>query len=100
MLKQKQVFLLEDFDKIPSQGYKRGKIEIVGRILSLCLKGKRKTHILYQANLSFTQVEKYINELQLRKLIKLEGEEYFTTEKGEQVLDLVKELTEAISESS
>jgi len=39
---------------------RRSEIEIVGEILKISLNGARKTEILYQGNLSYTQVQNYI----------------------------------------
>jgi predicted transcriptional regulator len=96
----KQEFLLRNLtDKRFFQGQRRGHFEIVMKILALCMKGKLKTKILYEANLSFVLAERYINGLKLHGLIRQEGEKYFTTEKGKHALDLFSELNEAISGS-
>ncbi len=93
----KQEFVNKNFrDKKIFQSKRRGHFEIVVQILDLCMHGKRKTNILYQANLSFTQVEKYIADMLLCDLVKQDGKKYFTTEKGKQVLDLFAELNEAL----
>jgi len=39
---------------------RRSEIEIIGDILTLSLNGARKTEILYQANLSYTQLKNYL----------------------------------------
>ena len=90
------MFLQKNIDKNPFHGHKRGYIEIVAQILALCLRGECKENIPCRANLNFPQAEKYINEMQLRKLIRIEGEKYFKTEKGELVLDLYTELNKAL----
>jgi len=62
----------------------RNKMEIVADILRVAVPGARKTHIMYGANLSFEQLEKYLNVLLGRGLLDNEtGEgEYKTTETG------------------
>ena len=65
---------------------RRGRIEIINNILSLCLKPVLKNHIMNQANLSYNQLHKYItflvqtNFLEIRKMG--QGDLYTATEKG------------------
>lgn len=42
---------------------RRGRFEIANEILSLCHTPSQKTHILYKCNLSFEQLEKYLDYL-------------------------------------
>ena len=49
--------------------------------------GKLKTHIMKEVNLSFKQMEYYLNHLSSKNFIKKEGKFYRTTEKG---LDVIK----------
>jgi len=62
----------------------RNKMEIVADILRVAVPGARKTHIMYGANLSFEQLEKYLDVLLVRGLLDNETEEgeYKTTETG------------------
>jgi len=62
----------------------RNRMEIVADILRVAVPGARKTHIMYGANLSFEQLEKYINFLLGRGLLENETGrgEYKTTETG------------------
>jgi len=39
---------------------RRSEIEIIGEILQLSRNGARKTEILYQGNLSYTQLQNYL----------------------------------------
>ena len=39
---------------------RRSEIEIIGEILTLSRNGAKKTEILYQGNLSYTQLQKYL----------------------------------------
>jgi len=62
----------------------RDRVEIVADILEICRNDTRKTSIMYQANLSFELLTKYLRLLQQANLIKI-GEDsslYSATEKG------------------
>jgi predicted transcriptional regulator len=70
----------------------RGKIEILAAILQLCSTGqKKKTHIMYKANLSGEQNSYYLQELLQNKLI-IQGQAgdgclmYRTTQRGREYL--------------
>ena len=70
----------------------RGKIEILATILQLCSTGqKKKTHIMYKANLSGEQNSYYLQELLQNKLI-IQGQAdngcvmYRTTQRGREYL--------------
>jgi predicted transcriptional regulator len=68
----------------------RGKIQIMGDVLTLGTSGIRKTHIMYKANLSYEQVHLYLGELIGKRLIEQDvspdGVVYRTTEKGREFL--------------
>jgi len=65
---------------------KRSRLEIIGKILSLCVKEKKKTHILYGANMSYQQLCTYLEFLTSMELLTVitDGKEtlYKTTIKG------------------
>jgi predicted transcriptional regulator len=42
---------------------RRSEIEIMGEILNLSIQGARKTEVLYQVNLSYKQLNDYLNFL-------------------------------------
>jgi len=64
-------------------------------MLSVASSKARKTHIMYQANLSFVQVEKYLHNLLERGLLNHEGDSfYLITEKGLEFLKLYNEYLE------
>jgi predicted transcriptional regulator len=65
---------------------RRGKIEIMVDILSVARGGARKTEIVYNANLNFTRVDRYIPYLEERDLMVNSGPVYRTTKKGEEFL--------------
>lgn len=75
---------------------RRGRIEIINNILSLCLKPVQKNDIMDQANLSYNQLHKYItflvqtNFLEIRKMG--QGDLYTVTEKGLSFIEEYKKL--------
>lgn len=74
---------------------RRGKLEILVDILTVCRGGALKTEIVYKANLNFKRVDRYIPFLQKRLLLQNSGSIYTTTDKGDEFLDnyyQVKEL--------
>ncbi|KXB07300.1 hypothetical protein AKJ54_00400 [candidate division MSBL1 archaeon SCGC-AAA382K21] len=78
----------------------RGKYEIVRDILKATRNSSRKTSIVYEANLGFQQADKYLDVLRKKELLKIsdgENVEYEITEKGREVLDLLKGLEEKVA---
>lgn len=81
---------------------RRSEIEIVGEILKISQKGARKTEILYQGNLSYTQIQSYIpflveKNILEENLIKDNGnsyKEYKATKKGLNLLDDINRILE------
>lgn len=66
----------------------RSSLDIVRDILIVAAVSVRKTRIMYQANLSYVQLNKYLNRLLNQNLIKFDGDSfYLTTKKG---LDFIK----------
>lgn len=73
----------------------RHSLDIVRDILVVASVKARKTRIMYQANLSFVQVKKYLRNLLEKKLLKCDGDScYLITEKGLEFLKLYDEFTE------
>jgi predicted transcriptional regulator len=65
----------------------RGKLDIVGEILVIASVKARKTRIMYQANLSFVQVERYLQSLLENGLVEsFDGAFYLITPKGKEFL--------------
>lgn len=74
---------------------RRGKFEIINHILETAKSPKTKTSIVYGANLSFDQADKYLDMLIQKGLIeKVEGKntKYETTEKGHEFAQAYEEL--------
>jgi predicted transcriptional regulator len=70
---------------------KRGEIEIMADILNLATEDVRKTRIMYAANLSFEQVERYLQYLVgrglIEKLVEQDRAAYRNTETGRMFLE-------------
>jgi len=69
---------------------RRDKIDIIAEILTIAKDGLLKTQIMYRANLSFAQLNDYLDFLTGMNLLGIEKENrkkvYKTTEKGERYL--------------
>ena len=73
----------------------RSSLDIVKDILSVASIKARKTRIMYQANLSYVQVQKYLHDLLETELLGHDGNSfYFVTKKGQQFLKLYDEHAE------
>jgi len=75
---------------------KRGRLEIICEMLSVCRKPAKKTNILYKCNLSYNQLQKYLEFLISRNLITLvrrkETDFYQIAEKGKEFLEEYERL--------
>jgi predicted transcriptional regulator len=80
---------------------RRSEIEIIGEILDLSRNGAKKTEILYQSNMSFTQLQQYLSFLLDKDIIQesiIESDNgksskiYINTEKGNQLLEKINNL--------
>ncbi|MEM3725630.1 MAG: winged helix-turn-helix domain-containing protein [Candidatus Bathyarchaeia archaeon] len=77
--------------------HRRGEIQILMDVLSLSLKGVKATHLMYKANLSYSTLRKYLSAALKQGLIKKVCNDdgsvmYFITEKGELLLERLKEV--------
>ncbi len=77
---------------------RRGEVQILSSILSLCLKGAKTTHLMYKANLSYSTLRRYLSAALKRGLVKKVSYDdgsvvYCITEKGRLLLDRLKEVT-------
>ena len=69
-------------------GKHRKKLKIIADILSVAKDGAKKTHIMYQANLSFTLMDQYLRKVVNLGLVnRIEGE-YLLTSRGVTFLDV------------
>jgi len=77
------------------KGNNRRSLDIVRDMLSVASVRARKTRIMYQANLSFVQLEKYLHALLEKGLLGYDGDScYFITEKGLEFLKLYGKYVE------
>ena len=74
-------------------GIYRGKLEIIADILNVATRKPKKTQIMYQANLSFRVLQKYLAEVSDASLICFEdeGQCYALTAKGQEFLEAYKQ---------
>lgn len=77
---------------------RRNDLDICADILRTARTGAKKTQIVYQANLNFKIVEKYLKRLIDNGLLKVEGRNFTTTRKGVRFLDQYRTLVAPISE--
>jgi predicted transcriptional regulator len=78
-----------------NKGNNRHSLDIVRDILSVASANVRKTRIMYQANLSYYQVEKYLHNLLEQGLLKHnENSCYLITIKGMEFLELYDSYVE------
>ena len=73
----------------------RSSLDIVREILSIALVKVCKTRIMYGANLSFLQLEKYLSALLGNALLSFDGDSgYLTTASGKEFLQLYADYLE------
>jgi predicted transcriptional regulator len=71
----------------------RGRLDIIADILQVVSQNAKKTQIMYQANLSYKVLTKYLKEVSEASLAAFECERqcYILTAKGRAFLDAYKE---------
>jgi len=79
---------------------KRSKFETMNTILQLCTQTTKKTHIMYKANLSHQQLEKYLSTVTQADLLAPAEGGYLTTTKGRIFLDKFRELTDVVEDGN
>jgi predicted transcriptional regulator len=77
---------------------KRSRLETIHLILELALKGILKTHIMYRANLSHQQLNKYMNLLLEHQLLQRQQKLYVTTETGRAFIHTFHEIQAIMGE--
>ena len=80
-----------------SDNKRRDRLDIIAEILTIAKDGHLKTQIMYRANLSFAQLNEYLNFLTNMGLLEIQKEtrknNYFTTEKGDRYLNKYKDIS-------
>lgn len=76
-------------------------MEVIADILSISSGGKKKTHILYGANLGSEQLTYYMSQLQgngmLEQRIENDTTLFYTTEKGRRFLSYFSNMSQLVS---
>jgi len=76
-------------------GKYRGRLQIIADVLSVVRGGARKTMIMYQANLSYKLLTRYLEEVLETGLVELGSDDCFElTQKGKAFLDKFDEYFE------
>ncbi len=78
---------------------KRSRLEIMAGIMQNCLLPRPKTRIMYEGNLSFAQINAYLNLVISLGLLAHEEGKYRVTDKGLQFLSAYNQLSEIIGTS-
>ena len=73
---------------------RRNEFEIVQQLLSLSLHGIKKTRLMYQTNMCYSQFNEYLHCLLEKEFLESRtrnphGTFYYTTEKGKKLLECV-----------
>jgi predicted transcriptional regulator len=78
-----------------SLGSYRGRLDIIADILHVVSQNPKKTQIMYQANLSYKVLTKYLTEVSEASLIDFEHKKrcYMLTAKGKEFLEAYKEYS-------
>lgn len=71
---------------------RRCRYEVEADILSVARDGARKTAIVYQANLNFNIVKRYLARLLKTERIRQDGKFYYTTPRGTEFIRHVEGL--------
>jgi len=76
-------------------GSYRDRLQIIADILSVTSKRAKKTQIMYQANLSYRLLCRYLNDILDAGLVSFEnGDFYVPTAKGKELLNKYKEYSQ------
>ena len=83
---------------------RRSRLEVMYRIVSLCLTSQQKTGIMYKCNLSYEQLQKYLDFLVDSNLLKIlrrdDGKEYYrATVYGERFVSEYEKLKSILEEA-
>lgn len=76
-------------------GNYRGRLDIIADILHVVRQNAKKTQIMYQANLSYKVLTKYLTAVSEASLINFEDEKqcYMLTARGREFLEAYKEYS-------
>jgi len=76
-------------------GSYRGRLDIIADILRVASRNAKKTQIMYQANLSYKVLQRYLAKIIEASLINFENENksYVLTAKGQEFLNFYREYS-------
>jgi len=76
-------------------GSYRGKLDIIAAILEVASQNAKKTHIMFQANLSYNVLKKYLRKMNEASLIRFVSDKQFytLTVKGRDFLEAYNEYS-------
>ena len=76
-------------------GNYRNRLEIIADILLVASQNAKKTQIMYQANLSYKVLKKYLSDMMASSLISFKTSEklYAITEKGQAFLEAYRDYS-------
>jgi predicted transcriptional regulator len=74
-------------------GNYRGRLDIIADILQVASQNAKKTQIMYQANLSYKVLQRYLRDITAASLISFKTTEqcYVLTSKGQEFLEAYKD---------
>jgi predicted transcriptional regulator len=82
---------------------RRDRLYIIAEILTIAKGGSLKTQIMYRANLSFAQLNEYLNFLTKMEFLEIQNENkkntYITTVKGDRYLEKYKDISNLLGEN-
>ena len=82
---------------------RRDRLYILAEILNIAKGGCLKTQIMYRANLSFAQLNEYLNFLTKMEFLEIQNENkkntYTTTVKGDRYLEKYKDISNLLGEN-
>jgi len=74
---------------------KRNNLDICADILRLSEGGAKKTYLVYQANLNFKMIKRYLGKLLEKEFLEQDGDLFFQTEKGARFIEQYEGLLPA-----
>ena len=89
---QLKLSILKSFEDLNMKNYRR-RLDIIADILQVVSQNAKKTQIMFQANLSYKVLQRYMEDITSAYLISYETTEqcYVLTQKGQEFLEAYKE---------
>lgn len=91
------------FNEMGNERKRRDRLYILAEILNIAKGGSLKTQIMYRANLSFAQLNEYLNFLTKMEFLEIQNENrknnYITTSKGDRYLEKYTDLANLLGEN-